>query len=115
VSAVLSELVDQLPQRAVGQAELLRNILRCSRFDKHGAECFVAALMRIGWLSEERAAGGVLHDPFPPKVSMSFAEEPGRIVNLLGQPRRYELAPNRVKTDFSPAAVHAHALRHATV
>jgi hypothetical protein len=40
-------------------------------------------------------------------VSMSFAEEPGRIVTLFGQRRRCELGSNRVKTDFSPTAVHA--------
>jgi hypothetical protein len=112
---MLSELVEPLPQRAIGHAELFRDVFRRSPFDEHGAERFVAAVMRIGWLSEERTAGAVVHDPFSPKVSMSFAEEPGQIVNRLGQRRRGESASNRLKTDFSltgrPIA-HAHATTH---
>jgi hypothetical protein len=81
--AVLSELVEPLPQRAIGHTELFRDFFRRSPFQEHSAERFIAAVMRIDWLREERAADGVVHDPFSPKVSMSFAEESGRIVNGL--------------------------------
>ncbi len=70
--AVLSELVEQLPQRAVGHAKLLRDVFRRSPIDKHGAECFVAAVIGIGWLDEEVAAGGIIHDPYSPKMSVGF-------------------------------------------
>jgi hypothetical protein len=72
----VSELVNPLPQRAVGHAELFRDVFHHSPIDKHGAECFVAAVLWIGWLNEEGAASGVVHDPFSPKVSMSFAGNP---------------------------------------
>jgi hypothetical protein len=72
VSAVLSELVDQLPQRAVGQAKLLGNVFRRSPFDKHGAERLVPAVVQIGRSSEEVLARGVIHDPYSPKMSVGF-------------------------------------------
>jgi hypothetical protein len=103
--AVPSELVEPLPQRAVGHAKLFGDILRGSPVDEHGAKCFVAAVMRIAWLSEERAAGRVVHDPYSLKMSMSFVEEPGQIVNPREQRRPDESASNRVKTDFWPIAV----------
>jgi hypothetical protein len=74
VPAVLSKLVNQLPQRAVGQAELLGNVLPRSPFDKHGAEGFVAALIRIGWASEKVPASGVVHDPDSPENVSPFVE-----------------------------------------
>jgi hypothetical protein len=72
VSAVLSELVDQLPQGAAGQAELLGNVFRRAPFDKHGAERFEAAVIRIGRSSEKILARGVIHDPNSPKMSVGF-------------------------------------------
>jgi hypothetical protein len=70
--AVLSELVDQLPQGAVGQAELLGNVFRRAPFDKHGAERFVAAVIRIGRPSEKVLARGVIHEPNSPEMSVGF-------------------------------------------
>ena len=113
--AVLSELVEPLPQRTVGHAELFRDVFCGSPLDEHGAERFVAPVMRIGWLSEERAAGGVVHDPFSRKVSISFAEEPGRIVNRFGQRRRGESASNRLKTEFSATGVLRPRPRHDAI
>jgi hypothetical protein len=72
VAAVLAELVDQLSQRAVGEAELGSDVLGCASFDKHGAESLVAAVIRIGWLSEEVATSGVVHDLYSPKMSVGF-------------------------------------------
>ena len=75
--AVLAELVDQLTYGVFTQAELLGNVLRCSFLEKHGANDFVAAVIRIGWLSKERAASGVIHDPSSQK----------NVSRLLGQNR----------------------------
>jgi hypothetical protein len=72
VSAVLSKLVLQLPQRAVGQAELLRDLLGRAAVDEHRAERFVPAVIGIGWLSEERPARGVIHDLYSLEMSVGF-------------------------------------------
>jgi hypothetical protein len=72
MSAVLSELVDQLAEGATGQAELLGNVFRRAPFDKYGAERFVAAVIRIGRSSEKVPARGVIHDPNSPKMSVDF-------------------------------------------
>jgi len=70
---VLPELVDQLSYRAFGQAEPRGNVLHRSPIDEHGAEDFVAAMIRISRLSEELAASGVIHDPDSTKMSVGFA------------------------------------------
>jgi hypothetical protein len=77
VPAVLAELVDHLPYGAFTQAELLGNVLRCSFLEKHGAKGFVAAVIRIGWFSEERAASGVIHDPGSRKCQSIIGAKPG--------------------------------------
>lgn len=102
VSAVLSELVDQLPHSAAGQAELLSNVFRCSPFEKQGAERFVAAVIRIGWSSEEVSARGVIHDPISPKMSVGFWGRTRLNGKSEWRHRRYELPRNRMKID--PAA-----------
>jgi hypothetical protein len=102
---MLSELVDQLPQRAVGQAKLHSNVFRRSPFDKHGAERLVPALIRIGRSSEEVLARGVIHDPYSPKMSVGFWGRTGLNGKPEWQHRRRELPQNRVKTD--PAASRA--------
>jgi hypothetical protein len=99
VSAVLSELVDQLPQGAASQAELLGNVLRRAPFDKHGAEHFVVAVIRIGRSSEKVLARGVIHDPNSPRMSVGFFGRTGLNGKAEWQHRRYELPQNRVKID----------------
>jgi hypothetical protein len=96
---VLSELVDQLPQRASGKAELLGNVFWRASFDKHGAERFVAAVIRIGRSSEKVLARGVIHDRNSTKMSVGFWGRTG--LNRKSEPRhrREELPRNRVKTD----------------
>jgi hypothetical protein len=102
---VLSELIEPLPQRTVGHPQLLGDVLHRSPVDEHGPQRFIAAVMRIAWLSEEGTASGVVHDPFSPKVSMRFAEESGQIVNLPGRRRPGEPSLNAVKTDFLPTTI----------
>jgi hypothetical protein len=45
--------------------------------DEHRAECFVAAVVRIGWLSEKRPASGVIHDVYSLEMSVSFCGQAG--------------------------------------
>ena len=99
MSAMLSELVDQLPQGAAGQAELLGNVFRRASFDKHGAERFVAAVVRIGRSSEKVLARDVIHDPNSPKMSVGYWGRTGFNRKSEWRHRRYELPRNRVKID----------------
>jgi hypothetical protein len=34
-------------------------------------------VIQIGWSSEELPASGVIHDPYSPKMSVDFWDEPG--------------------------------------
>jgi hypothetical protein len=68
-----------------------------SSFEKHGAEHFVVALIRIGWLSEEVVARGVIHDPNSPEMSVGYWGGTGFNRKSEWRRRRYELARNRVK------------------
>jgi hypothetical protein len=74
---MLPELVDQLPDRAFGQVELFSNVLCGPPLNKHRAEGFVPAVIRIGWSSEELAANGVIHDPDSVKMSVGFRRGTG--------------------------------------
>ena len=84
VSQVLSELVDQLPHGAVGQAEPLSNVFRRLPFEKHSAERFVTAVIRIGWSSEEVSARGVIRDPNSRNCQSINGGEAGSIVDSNG-------------------------------
>jgi hypothetical protein len=97
VSAVLSKLVDQLPQGAAGQAELLGHVIRRTPFDKHGAEHFVVAVVRIGRSSEKVLARGVIHDPNSPKMSVGYWGRTGLNRKSDWRHRRYESPRNHVK------------------
>src|SRR5580704_12924007 len=99
MSAVLSELVDQLPQGAAGQAELLGTVFWRTSFDKHGAERFVAAVIRIGRSSEKVLARGVIHDRNSTKMSVGFWGRTGLNRKSARRHRREKFPPNRVKTD----------------
>jgi hypothetical protein len=71
-AAVSSKLVLQLPQGAIGQAKLCSDLLGRAAVDEHRAERFVPAVTRIGWLSEKRAATGVVHDVYSLEMSVVF-------------------------------------------
>jgi hypothetical protein len=60
---------------------LVSDFLQRAPFDKHGAKCLVTTLIEIGWLREELPAGGVIHDPCSPKMSVGFWRETDEMVN----------------------------------
>jgi hypothetical protein len=80
LAAVLSEFVQQLSQGVVRQSELVSNFFHGSLVDKHGAQCLVTAVIEIGWPSEERAAGGVIHDQALLKMSVGFLRKTDEMV-----------------------------------
>jgi hypothetical protein len=71
---VLPKLVEPLSQRAVSHAQLFCDLFGLSPFDEHGTDRFIAAMIGIGWLSEENAVGGVIHDPIPRKCQLIFGK-----------------------------------------
>src|SRR6516164_9627494 len=61
VAALPSELIDQLAERAVAIAEVLGDVLLRAAVEEHGAEGFVAAVIRMGGPGEELPERGVGH------------------------------------------------------
>jgi hypothetical protein len=111
---VLSKLALQLPQRAVGQAELLSDLLGLAAFDEHGAQRFVAAVIGIGWLREERPARGIIHDVCSLEMSIGFWRRAGGNAIGTGRPGDAQTASNRVKSDSGRWVRHAQGPRPAS-
>jgi hypothetical protein len=76
----LSELINQLPERAVLVAEVLGDFLLRAAVEEHGTEGLVAAVMRMRGLGEELPVRGVVHNRCSLGLSVVFlrrAEGPG--------------------------------------
>jgi hypothetical protein len=56
-----SELIDQLPQRAVAVAELPGDLLLRTAVEEHGTEGLVTAVIRLRGPGEELPVRGVVH------------------------------------------------------
>lgn len=62
VAAVLSELINQLPESAVLVAEVLSDLLLRSPVEEHRTQRLIATVIRMRGLGEELPVGGVIHN-----------------------------------------------------
>ena len=104
---MLSELVQQLSQGAVREAELLGDFRLCSAFHKHGAQCLVTAVIRLGGLGEELPAAGVVHDQCSLEMSVDFAGQTKADDKVKTPTERCESPPNPRKTSPLPPPLAA--------
>jgi hypothetical protein len=64
-----SELRHEIAERAITIAESLRDLGQRSLVEEDGSEGLVASVERLGGMSEEAAAGCVVHGPAPETVT----------------------------------------------
>jgi hypothetical protein len=67
-----SELIDQLPQRAVAVAELLGDLLLRPAVEEYGTEGLITAVIRLGGPGEELPVRGVVHHRCSLGLSVGF-------------------------------------------
>jgi hypothetical protein len=65
------EVADHATQGVVGVAGLLGDLLQGAPLDEIGAECFIAAMERVGGFEEEAQAACIVHD-LAPTMSVDF-------------------------------------------
>jgi hypothetical protein len=73
---VSSELINQLPQRAIPVAEALGDFLLRATVKEHGTEGLVAAVIRVRGPGEELPVRGVVHHRCSLGLSVVFWDEP---------------------------------------
>src|SRR3990170_4137783 len=95
MATMLPELVHQLSQRTVLEAEAIGNFLLRMPFQKHGPQRLVPAVIRLGGVGEELPATGAIHDQSSlKKMSVGFlgqTKENGIVKSRRG---RCELSQN---------------------
>jgi hypothetical protein len=62
VTALASELIDQLPERAVSVAEAVGDLLLRAPVEEDGAQGFIAAVIRVRGPGEELPVRGAVHN-----------------------------------------------------
>jgi hypothetical protein len=72
----LSELINQLPERAIPIAESLGDLLLRAAVEEHGTEGLVAAVIRMRGPGEELPVRGVVHHRCSLGLSVGFGDEP---------------------------------------